>query len=55
MFYLLGEPGYTTSNWYKHIIDGILAEKRTKRFSIIMIDTIQETTNFSLESEDAIL
>lgn len=55
MFYLLGEPGYTTSNWYKHIIDGILAEKRTKRFNIIMIDSIQETENFSIENDDAIL
>lgn len=55
MFYLLGEPGYTTSNWYKHIIDGILAEKRTKRFNIIMIDSIKETENRSLEVDDAIL
>ena len=55
VFYLLGEPGYTTSNWYKHIIDGIFAEKRTKRFNIIMIDSIQETEKFPLESDDAIL
>ncbi len=55
MFYLLGEPGYSTTNWYKHIIDGLLEEKRTKRFNIVMIDSIQETKNFSIEGDDAIL
>ena len=55
MFYLLGEPGYTTSNWYKHIIDGILLEKRTKRFNIVMIDSIDEIENFIIKADDAIL
>ena len=55
MFYLSGEPGYTTSNWYKHIIDGILAEKKTKRFNIIMIDSVKETEHFTIAPDDAIL
>ena len=36
MFYAIGEPEYKTSNWYKDILDGLLAEKRQKRFSLIM-------------------
>ena len=55
MFYLLGEPGYATSSWYRHIIDGILAEKRTRRFNIVMIDSMQEAENFPLENDDAVL
>ena len=54
MFYLLGEPGYNTSNWYRDIVDGIVSEKRTKRFNIVMIDYIEELDNFSINSEDAI-
>ena len=54
MFFILGEPGYTGSNWYKHILDGIFAEKKSKRFSVVIIDSILETENFSVSCDDAI-
>lgn len=55
MFYLLSEPGYATSSWCNHIIDGILEEKRSKRFNIVVISSVQETDYFSPQSNDAIL
>ena len=42
MFYLSGEPGYITTNWYKHITDGIFEEKRTKRFEVANADSVEE-------------
>ena len=55
VFYLLSEPGYATSNWYRHIIDGILVEKRAKRFNIVMLDSIDEIENFPIVNDDAVL
>ena len=55
MFYLLGEPGYSSSNWYKHILDGIITEKRTKRFNVVMLNSILELENFAPKRDDAIL
>ena len=54
MFFILGEPAYTASSWYKHILDGILTEKRSKRFNLVIIDSISETDNFPLNDDDAL-
>ena len=54
MFFILGEPAYTASSWYKHILDGILAEKRSKRFNLVIVDSILETDNFRISDDDAL-
>ena len=54
MFFILGEPAYTASSWYKHILDGILPEKRSKRFNLAIIDSIAETDNFRICDDDAL-
>lgn len=54
MFYILGEPGYTESNWYNHILNGILAEKKSKRFNAVIIDCVKEIDGFSVTCDDAI-
>lgn len=54
MFFILGEPAYTASSWYKHILDGIIAEKRSKRFNLVIIDSISETDKFQISDDDAL-
>ena len=54
MFYAIGEPEYKTSNWYKDIMEGLLTEKRQKRFSLTVIDTIGELDGQPLTQEDII-
>lgn len=54
MFFILGEPAYTASSWYKNILDGILTEKRSKRFNLAIIDSISETEKFQICDDDAL-
>ena len=54
MFFILGEPAYTASSWYNNILDGILTEKRSKRFNLAIIDSIAETDNFRICDDDAL-
>lgn len=54
MFYAIGEPEYKTSNWYKDILDGLLSEKRQKRFSLTMLDTIDQLEECAITPEDII-
>lgn len=54
MFYTIGEPDYKTSNWYKDIMEGLLSEKRQKRFSLTTLGSIEELTSCSLTTEDII-
>ena len=53
-FYAIGEPEYKTSNWYKRIWDGLMNEKRQKRFSLTMLESIDELHLFPLSQEDVI-
>lgn len=54
MFYAIGEPEYKTSNWYKDILDGLLSEKRQKRFSLTVLDSMEQLTAGALTQEDII-
>jgi len=54
MFYAIGEPVYKTSNWYKDIMEGLLSEKRQKRFSLTVIDSTDELLTCNLTQEDII-
>lgn len=53
-FYAIGEPEYKTSNWYRNIMDGLISEKRQKRFALTMLDNIDELKNHSIQDEDVI-
>ena len=54
MFYAIGEPEYKTSNWYNDILDGLLSEKRQKRFSLTMLESIDELKQYAVSREDII-
>lgn len=51
-FYAIGEPEYKTSNWYRNIMDGLISEKRQKRFSLTLLDTIDELQLHTVSNED---
>lgn len=54
MYYTIGEPEYKTSNWYKSILNGLLCEKRQKRFSLAELETVQQIENLPITQEDLI-
>lgn len=53
-YYAISEPAYKTSNWYSNIMDGLIEEKRQKRFSLIMLDNISELKKHTITDEDVI-
>ena len=53
-FYVIGEPEYKTSNWYKNIMDGLISEKRQKRFSLTTLNSIDELNSHTINDEDVI-
>ena len=54
IFYIICEPCYAASSWCNKILEGILSEKRSKRFSAVIIDSIDEINNFPQSDDDAI-
>ena len=54
IFYCISEPDYETSNWYKHIVNGLLNEKRSKRFTVILADSDDEISKFPITAEDVL-
>ncbi len=54
-FFVIGEPSYMASSWYKHILSGIFNEKRSKRFNTVIIDSIDDIYNFPKGEDDVIL
>lgn len=55
VFYCLSEAEYETSNWYKHIVNGLLHAKRSKRFTVILIGSIEEIEKFTINADDVLL
>ncbi|MBQ8804455.1 MAG: hypothetical protein IJZ53_12535 [Tyzzerella sp.] len=53
-FYAIGEPEYKTSNWYKDILNGLMNEKRQKRFALTLLDSIDELNQVTISDEDII-
>ena len=43
-FYAIGEPDYTASSWYRAILEGLLAEKRRKRFALTLLERPEEVS-----------
>lgn len=54
MNYVISEPEYKTSNWYKHIIDGLLEEKRKKRFSLTFLEHIEDIEQLNISDSDVV-
>ncbi len=52
--FAIGEPSYKSSNWYKRIVNGILNEKRQKRFTLILLSRIEELKGFSITENDVL-
>ena len=55
VFYCISEAEYEISNWYKHIISGLLKLKRSKRFTVILVGDVNEIEKFSVNSDDVLL
>lgn len=55
MFYCLSEPEYETSNWYKHIVNGLLHAKRSKRFTVMLTESVEEIEKFNVNTDDILL
>lgn len=53
-FYVLGEPRYKNNTWYKHILDGFVNEKRKKRFSLTILNNIDELNQSIIYDDDVI-
>lgn len=53
-FYAIGEPEYKTSNWYNNIMEGLISEKRQKRFNLTLLDSIDELNSHTIDDEDVI-
>ena len=53
-FYAIGEPEYKTSNWYRDIMEGLINEKRQKRFALTILDSIDELKHYTITGEDVI-
>lgn len=53
-FYVLGEPTYQSSNWYKKIMEGLLETKRQKRFSLTILETLDNLKEYTITEDDAI-
>lgn len=54
VFYAIGEPEFKTSNWYKRIWNGLINEKRQKRFALTVVDTVAQIDPAGLTDQDAI-
>ena len=50
--YVIGEPEFEASNWYREIIDGLIFEKKQKRFTIIFGTAVSEFENYTIEPDD---
>ena len=50
--YVIGEPEFEASNWYRQIVDGLLYEKKQKRFTIVFCATIPELNNYAVKTDD---
>lgn len=50
--YVIGEPEFEASNWYRQIVDGLLYEKKQKRFTIVFCATISELDNYTIKTDD---
>ena len=53
-FFVISEPEYKVSNWYKGIIDGLISEKRQKRLPLTLLNDCSELERLTIESKDVI-
>ena len=52
--YVIGEPEYETSNWYRSILEGLIAEKRQRRFSLVQLEHVDALKDLHLQNDDLI-
>lgn len=55
MFYLIAEPEYNSSIWYKEILTGIISEKRIRRISLVTLSDPLALRDKQISEEDFIL
>lgn len=54
MYYIIGEPEYESSTWYKKIFDGLIQEKRKKRFALTLLDSVRSIASLTARDDDMI-
>ncbi|MBQ8357687.1 MAG: hypothetical protein IJX39_07775 [Clostridia bacterium] len=50
--FAIGEPDYKTSNWYREIIEGLMSEKRRRRFSLMTLSATDELQTRAVGRDD---
>lgn len=53
-YFVISEPEYKVSNWYKGIIDGLISEKRQKRLPLTLINDRIELEQLTIGPKDVI-
>ncbi|MBQ7246703.1 MAG: hypothetical protein IJS22_01235 [Lachnospiraceae bacterium] len=54
MYYVIEEPGYNNSIWYREILSGLMKEKRLRRFPLTMLKDISMLDRSSVTGDDFI-
>lgn len=54
-FYIISEPNFSTSRWYKSIVSGITQLQQEKRINIKFLSDIFELKNIIIYNDDALL
>lgn len=52
--YALGDPTYQKSNWYNNILKGLIDIKRQKRFSLMLLNELEDLEKIEITDEDAL-
>lgn len=53
-YYVIGEPEYASSNWYRNILDGLIREKRHRRFPLTFLSDPSTLSSLHPETDDVI-
>ena len=51
-YYIIGEPEFEASGWYKSIFNGIISEKKQRRFSLTALDCAADVAELSISDDD---
>lgn len=53
-FYIISEPIFNTSSWYKNIMDGLIELQRKRRLNLEYLTQVKELDNFTISDEDTV-
>ena len=53
-FYIISEPIFNTSSWYKNIMDGLIELQRKRRLNLEYLTQVKELDKFTISDEDTV-